>query len=188
MKQIFKVMMVALLVTSFSYSAQAGHKEGCSKDAKKECCGMKGPDTSSAELKKFKALEGRWTMTTSMFGKKNQRMYTEYKVTASGSAVLETIFPGTPYEMVSVYYDDNRGKLAMTHYCMLKNRPTLKLAKSEGNTVTLKVAKVDGKTPKGTPSMGDSTYVFKDKNHFSASCSSKDPKHPSMTVEWTRVK
>ena len=48
---------------------------------------------------------------------------------------MERIFPGTPQEMISVYYDDDKGRLAMTHYCMMRNRPTFKLVKSEGDTL-----------------------------------------------------
>ncbi|MCB0360953.1 MAG: hypothetical protein KDD44_14995, partial [Bdellovibrionales bacterium] len=92
------------------------------------------PDTSSAELNRIKALAGKWKTTTSMFGKENEEVFTEYKVTAGGSAVVETIFPGTPNEMVSVYYDDDAGKLAMTHYCMMRNRPQFSLVDSSNDT------------------------------------------------------
>jgi hypothetical protein len=147
-------------------------------------------DTSSAELNRIKALEGRWWSTTSMFGKPNEKVFTEYEVTAGGSAVLERIFPGTPQEMVSVYYDDDKGKLAMTHYCIMRNRPTFKLAGSEGDTLTLDVAKVEGLKSKDDPSMGAMTLTFKDKDHFSSTCKSggKDAeKHEPMTMEFTRV-
>lgn len=59
------------------------------------------PDISSPELNRIKELAGRWTSTTSMFGKKDEQVFTEYSVTAGGSAVMEKIFPGTPNEMVN---------------------------------------------------------------------------------------
>ena len=130
------------------------------------------PDITSPELARIKSLEGRWSATTSMFGKPNEVVYTEYEVTAGGSAVLERIFPGTPHEMMSVYYDDN-GKLAMTHYCIMRNRPTLKLTKSDGDTIVMEVKKVDGLKSKGNPSMGDLTIRIKDENHMEQTCSGK---------------
>ena len=48
------------------------------------------------------------------------------KVTAAGSAVHETIFPGTGHEMVSMYHADGKD-LIMTHYCALGNQPRMKL-------------------------------------------------------------
>ena len=102
------------------------------------------PDKSSVELNRIKALEGTWKSTTSMFGKENEEVFTEYKITAGGSAVLETIFPGTPQEMVSVYYDDDHGKLAMTHYCMMRNRPYFHIVKSAKDEIKLDVTKVEG--------------------------------------------
>lgn len=148
------------------------------------------PDNSSPELNRIKALEGRWSSTTSMFGKDNEKVYTEYEVTAGGSAVLERIFPGTPQEMVSVYYDDDKGKLAMTHYCVMRNRPTFKLASSEGDTLTLDVAKVEGVKSKDDPSMGAMTLTFKDKDHFVSSCKGRGKgaeDQPAHTMEFTRV-
>jgi len=148
------------------------------------------PDKSSTELNRIKSLAGRWSSTTSMFGKPNEKVYTEFEVTAGGSAVLERIFPGTPHEMVSVYYDDEDGKLAMTHYCIMRNRPTLKLASSKGNTITMDVTKVEGLKSKDDPSMGPITLRFKDKDHFESTCQGRgkgSEKQGPMTMEYTRV-
>jgi hypothetical protein len=149
------------------------------------------PDKSSPELQRIKSLAGRWTTVTSMFTGKPQRVYTEYQVTAGGSAVLERIFPGTPMEMISVYYDDDHGKLAMTHYCIMRNRPTLKLQSTTPDSVSMKVASIGGLKSKNDARMGNMTYVFKDKNHFSATCGGKGAdkdKESPHTFEYTRVK
>ncbi len=149
------------------------------------------PDNSSAELKRIKALEGKWRSTTSMFGKENEEVFTEYKITAGGSAVVETIFPGRPEEMVSVYYDDDNGKLAMTHYCMMRNRPHFSLVESSEDMMKLDVTKVEGLTPENDMSMGATTLKFKDKDHFSSTCESRggaeDKKHPPVTMHFSRV-
>lgn len=147
-------------------------------------------DNSSAELNRIKALAGRWESTTSMFGKENEKVYTEYEVTAGGSAVLERIFPGTPNEMISVYYDDDKGRLAMTHYCIMRNRPTLKLKKSTDDSLIFDVAKVEGLKSKDDPSMGDMTLKFQDKDHFSSTCQGRGKgadKQPAHTMEFKRV-
>ena len=149
------------------------------------------PDTSSAELNRIKALEGKWQSTTSMFGEENQKVFTEYKISAAGSAVIETIFPGTPQEMVSVYYDDNHGKLAMTHYCMMRNRPYFSLVESTNDEIKLDVTKVEGLKSMDAPSMGAITLKIKDENNFSSTCESGGKsvqKHDSMTMHFTRVR
>jgi hypothetical protein len=179
MKTIFKVLVVSW-VFAVAFSPVAGAEEM-----------QIPPDSSSAELERIKSLAGRWTSTTSMFGKPNERVYTEFEVTAGGSAVLERIFPGTPNEMVSVYYDDDKGKLAMTHYCIMRNRPTLKLVSSDADTITMDVVKVDGLKSKNDPSMGAITLQFKDKNHFTSTCRGRgkdSEKQEPMTMEYTRVR
>lgn len=148
-------------------------------------------DVSSAELNRIKTLAGRWTSTTSMFGKKDEQVFTEYAITAGGSAVLETIFPGTPNEMVSVYYDDDQGKLAMTHYCMMRNRPYFSLVESDKDSINMDVVKVEGLKSKNDPSMGAMTLHFKDKDHFSSTCQARGDtgeNHSPMTMNFTRVK
>lgn len=149
------------------------------------------PNVSSPELNRIKALAGRWTSTTSMFGKKDEQVFTEYAVTAGGSAVLETIFPGTPHEMVSVYYDDDQGRLAMTHYCMMRNRPHFSLVESDKDKIKLDVTKVEGLKSKDDPSMGAITLGFEDKDHITSTCESRgktEGDQGPMTMRYTRVK
>lgn len=149
------------------------------------------PNISSPELNRIKELAGRWTSTTSMFGKKDEQVFTEYAITAGGSAVVETIFPGTPHEMVSVYYDDDKGKLAMTHYCMMRNRPHFSLVESNKDQIKMDVTKVEGLKSKDDPSMGAITLRFEDKDHFSTTCESRgktEGDQGPMTMRYTRVR
>ncbi len=174
MKKSLKVVLVLAFVAMTSLAYAGGQHEIPA-------------DNSSAALNRMKELKGKWTSTTSMFGKKNQKIYTEYSVVAGGSAVLERFMPGTPQEMVTMYYD-NKGKLAMTHYCLMRNRPILKLAKETKDSLTFELVKVEELKSKKEPHMGDVTLTFKDKNHFSTSCSGKKEKQPPMTMEFARVK
>ena len=68
-------------------------------------------------------------------GKPTDKVVSVVKVTAGGSAVQETLFPGQPMEMVSVYHLD-KGDLVMTHYCVLGNQPRMKAdPKSPANQI-----------------------------------------------------
>ena len=75
-------------------------------------------------LEKMKKLAGTWVMADKD-GKPTDKVVSVIKVTAGGSAVHETIFPGQPMEMVSLYHLDGND-LIMTHYCMLGNQPRMK--------------------------------------------------------------
>ena len=110
---------------------------------------------------------------------------------AERSAVIETIFPGTPNEMVSMYYDDDKGHLAMTHYCMMRNRPHFGLIKSGKDELKLDIIDVAGLKSKDDPSMGAITLKFLDNDHFTSTCEGrggkKEEKHDPMTMSFTRV-
>ena len=68
------------------------------------------------------------------------KMKVIYEVTSNGSALLERMGPGTPHEMVSVYHDE-KGKLAMTHYCAIGNQPKLTLESASPEKIKLTFAK-----------------------------------------------
>jgi hypothetical protein len=65
-----------------------------------------------------------------------------YHLTGAGSALVETDFPGTNHEMVSVYHLDGQD-LRLTHYCAAGNQPRLKLDRSS-STPTKFVFVFDG--------------------------------------------
>jgi hypothetical protein len=88
-----------------------------------------GPATG---LERFKALAGEWVAAEDGEMAKRGDLVARYSVTASGSAVVETIFPGSAHEMVTVYHLDGPD-LVLTHYCMEGNQPRMR-AKASGGT------------------------------------------------------
>lgn len=88
------------------------------------------PYQGSADFQRIKGLVGVWKGTADM-GKGPQEVTVEFAPTAGGSAIVERLFPGTPHEMLDVYFDQGK-KLMMTHYCAIGNRPHMALKKSEG--------------------------------------------------------
>ncbi len=75
-------------------------------------------------LEKMKKLAGTW-LAADKDGKPTDQVVSIIKVTAGGSAVHETLFPGQPQEMVSIYTADGPD-LLLTHYCVLGNQPRMK--------------------------------------------------------------
>jgi hypothetical protein len=76
---------------------------------------------AKAAFAKLKTLAGEWKAASP--GKPDGKII--YKVTANGNTVMETMFPGTDHEMVSMYFIDG-DQLVMTHYCAMGNQPRLK--------------------------------------------------------------
>src|SRR6185295_16789205 len=103
-----------LLLAALSLSAYGDEKHDHAAPA---------PPTN-AGLEKMKTLVGTWVVADKD-GKPTDEVVSVVKLTAGGSAVHETFFPGTPMEMVSISHLD-KGELVMTHYCMLGNQPRMK--------------------------------------------------------------
>ena len=91
------------------------------------------PKKGSPEFERLKTLVGTWTGKCDM-GQGPVDITLHYRMVAGGSVLEERCFAGTPNEMVTMYYDEN-GKLAMTHYCMLGNRPVMKLKSSDARMI-----------------------------------------------------
>jgi hypothetical protein len=83
------------------------------------------PDAKNPLFEKLKSLAGTW-VAVDKDGKPTEQVVSVYKVTAGGSAIQETIFPGSDHEMVTVYHLDGKD-VVLTHYCMLGNQPKLKV-------------------------------------------------------------
>lgn len=120
-------------------------------------------DTATARFDKLKALAGDWTMSGG-----DGSVAVTYRVTAGGTAVVETLFTGTPDEMVTIYTID-KGDLVLTHYCGEGNQPHMKaLRGGDANAIDFKF---DGggniKSPKDAH-MHEATFAFKDADHVTS--------------------
>src|SRR5262249_24076165 len=78
----------------------------------------------AAALARLKSLAGEWKGTTATPA--GPPVAVHYQVTSGGHAVVETLFPGTDHEMMSVYYLEG-GNLVLTHYCDSGNQPHMRL-------------------------------------------------------------
>jgi hypothetical protein len=122
------------------------------------------PPTSPA-LEKMKKLVGTWLLAD-QDGKPTEQIASIIKVTAGGSVVHETLFPGQPQEMVSVYALDGPD-LIMTHYCVLGNQPRMKAdPKSPTNQIVFRFAGGTNLDPKKDKHMHEATLKILDEDRL----------------------
>jgi hypothetical protein len=87
------------------------------------------PSPADAAFLRLKSLEGEWIDTSGSSAGKG-KTGAIWRVTSGGSAVIETVFPGTSHEMVSVYTREG-DSIVMSHYCAMGNQPRMR-AKPDG--------------------------------------------------------
>jgi len=111
--------------------------------------------TSGEAFARLKALDGTWK------GKSAEipELTVTYHVTGGGTTVQETLFPGTPHEMITMYTLDG-GELVATHYCAAGNQPSLRYnaAKSVGDKLIFDFVALRG--AKNTPYMHDAEFTL----------------------------
>ena len=100
-------------------------------------------DAKSA-FESLAALEGTWNGVPEGDGEAEEAEATasgdvvhEFRLSAAGTVVMETMGPGTPHEMINMYHLDGE-ELVLTHYCAGGNQPTMRLdrkASSAGRLV-----------------------------------------------------
>jgi hypothetical protein len=113
----------------------------------------------------FKQLAGEWV---GKGGPDGREMRVTYKVTSGGSAVIETITPGSDHEMVTMIHPDG-DDLILTHYCMLGNQPQMKASgNADGNKVAFKFVKATNLKSDKDMYMHDATFTFVDKDTLKA--------------------
>ena len=146
---------IACLITAIISMSVLAQSDG-------EKAKMKPPATSPG-LESLKKLAGEWTGP----GPVGKPATTRFKLSAGGSIVHETMFPGTEHEMVTVYHMDGKD-LVLTHYCMMGNQPRLKADDpNDGKKLTFK--SVGGTNMKMEDMhMGRAIITFVDSDHFEA--------------------
>jgi hypothetical protein len=129
-------------------------------------------------FEKLKELGGTWR---GHVGQEGSPAGIDYHVTAGGSVLLETIFPGTPKEMVSMYYM-NRGELTLTQYCVAGNQPEM-LYDRKHSTPDVFVFKFDGGrgfSMRDDVHIHDGTIKIADAQHFEATWNEWRQGKPAM--------
>lgn len=81
-------------------------------------------------LEDLKALEGDWARV-GQGGAAAEEVTSSWRVTAAGTAIVETLFPGSDHEMVTVYHRDD-DRLMLTHYCAGGNQPRMREVAASG--------------------------------------------------------
>lgn len=109
-KQLFVPALVLAIVSLVALPVSAG-----------------GVDAEAA-FEMMKGLAGDWQGTAA--GEAGAEV--DYRVTGNGSVVMQTQFPGTEHEMISMYHLVD-GELVLTHYCSSGNQPQLKLDPAASN-------------------------------------------------------
>ena len=137
---------------------------------------------TSPEFERMKTLVGTWTGKTDI-GQGPIDMTVQYRLLAAGSVLEERVFQGTPNEMVTMYYDKD-GKLALTHYCMMGNRPAMLLKASDAKTLKFDFDQSCGIHPTKESHMHAMTLRFDDADTITCSCKSiiegkEMPDHPT---------
>ncbi len=143
----------------------------------------------SADFERMKTLVGTWTGKTDM-GEGPIDMTVRYRLLAAGSVLEERVFENTPNEMVTMYFD-KEGKLALTHYCMMGNRPAMNVKSSDAKSITFDF---DGSCctidPKKESHMHGMTLSFVDADTVTSSCKAimEGKEMPDHPVTLKRVK
>jgi hypothetical protein len=129
-----------------------------------------GEETKQAKstrpsLDTIKQFIGEWRAVGDD-GKPTEEVVSVYRETAGGSAVLETLFPGTGKEMLTIYIQDGED-LVLTHYCVMGNQPRMK-AEFDGESSKLVFKCVGGTNLKSENDahMHEGRVQIVDKDHL----------------------
>ena len=122
------LLQMALICVVFLAAASPGHAGGVKTQ------------TAFDELK---SLAGTWRGTPEGEGMeaeaeahKIEEVVHDFRVSAAGTVVMETMGPGTEHEMINMYHLDGED-LVLTHYCAGGNQPTMKLNRERSTVAKL---------------------------------------------------
>ncbi len=147
----------------------------------------KAAPTNAERFAALKKLAGDWVQL-GKDGKPTDKLVSSIRVTSGGSAVQETLFPGSDHEMVTMYHLDG-DDLILTHYCMLGNQPRLRAEPGTNvNKIAFKFVSSTNLKSKDDHHMNQATITIQGKDRFKAewvSCKEGKACH-NVTLELVR--
>ena len=142
---------------------------------------------ADAQFERLKSLEGEWVVTGEGAAQPEGQTVS-YRITGQGSALVETLFAGTPGEMVTVYHRDGDA-LVLTHYCSLGNQPRM-VAVPTGDPDAIRF-RFDGGTnvdPRRGSHMHAVEHVLADDAHLRSTWTLYTDGEPSEHAEFQLVR
>ena len=132
-------------------------------------------------------LEGEWVRADEKGQPSNDEVVSIWRVTAAGTTVMETLFPGSEHEMVTAFHTAGDEQLAMTHYCAGGNQPRM-VAAADGGVIEFVHDGGDNVPNEDVPHMHAMTLTFVDENHVIAHWShyANGEEDHSMTFDLVR--
>ena len=85
------------------------------------------PNPDPVGLDALDGFVGTW-VTADEEGNPTEEVVSVVRATAAGSVLMETMFPGTDHEMITMYYTTGED-LMLTHYCGCTNHPIMRASK-----------------------------------------------------------
>lgn len=143
-------------------------------------------DSYPPAFEKLKSLAGEWegTLPDGATGR------TTYRLTSGGSVLVETMMPGEPMEMITVYHPDGDSVVA-THYCEAKNQPRMRAGATSGEVreIAFKFLDITNLESPTAPHMRELLLTFQDNDHFEARWTYRENgKDAPMVINYTRKK
>jgi hypothetical protein len=140
------------------------------------------PKPASPEFERLKTLVGTWEGKTDM-GQGPVDLKVQFRLLAGGTVLEERVFAGTPNEMITMYYEQG-DKLALTHYCVMGNRPGMLLKASDAKSLMFDFDKTCGINPAKESHMHALKIRFDDADTVTTSCKAildgkELPEHPT---------
>ncbi len=167
---IARPLLVALLVAAPAFAGEGAHH---------------APKLNPA-FDQLKTLVGQWEAGDDGGAK----MREEITLTAGGSVLMESMFPGTPHAMITMYSPDGK-QLVATHYCAAGNQPRMRSKGfgADGKTAVFTFVDATNLASPKESHMHKVEVKLIDADHFDATWTSKgEPESPPMTFHWSRVK
>jgi len=114
---------------------------------------------------RIRKLEGAWVAVDAK-GQPTDQVVSVFRVTSNGHSVQEIMFPGSPQEMVNMYYRDV-DDVRMTHYCAGGNQPTMRLVPAaKPGFLQLEFVDITNMVTMDDEHMHEAQYQWVDDNHL----------------------
>mgnify|MGYP001559128827 FL=1 len=170
MKNLIALGVCLFLVSCASTSAGRGHNA-----------------SAQAQFERLKTLEGEW-ITVAEDGAAEAGLTIRYHVASAGNTLVETMFPGTDEEMVTVYHKDGTD-LVLTHFCAVGNQPQMRAQPGESpDEIRFRFTGGANVDPDKSLYMSSLDVRFVDSAHTVATWTHKQPGQEPLPLRFSLVR